>query len=330
MRLPEYVDVGNRDTFCQWIETKTRVLGSIKGGSSYKFGIFKRKRQPEPEQTSTYWDDGEYTWIQRYGKSRNEAFDNIKREIVKVIRFAMSGDFEAIDAISISNMFKWKIAFLYSNERLIPIYEIETLGNIAENFGVDKWKPQVSQIQRTMIDNKPANTPLYEYMEDLWFRFNTKGRADAESPGERITESKTSPRQRRATSELNIDSQMRTVSRSFMVEKKHNLIQQALYNNLVEAFGHERVFLEEDFVDVKLVQPDSITLYEVKSSSYASQCIREAIGQLLFYALQLQDRREKRLVVVGQYPPNSSEVQLLEQLKRHIRFDLSYEHVQLM
>lgn len=328
MSLSEYVDVGNKDTFCQWVETRTRPLGSIKGGTSYKFGIFKRKRSPE--QTSSYLDDGEYTWLQRYGKNRHEAFEHVKREILEVIRLATSGDFESIDSISLSNMFKWKIAFLYSNERLIPIYEIETLENIAGYFDQARFNPKVSEIQRLMMENKPAEKSLYEYMEDLWFTFNSKGISNSKEAGSFDGGRNTGrANRRRATTKLDVDSQMRTVSRSFMVEKKHNMIQQALYNKLVEQFGEDQVFREEDFVDVKVVRNESITLYEVKSSSYAGQCIREALGQLLFYALLLDDSREKKLVVVGQYPPNQSELQLLDRLRTHLTFDLSYEHIGL-
>jgi len=43
MTLEQYVSVGDKDTFCQWLETKTRVLGSIKGVYSWKFGIYKRQ-----------------------------------------------------------------------------------------------------------------------------------------------------------------------------------------------------------------------------------------------------------------------------------------------
>ena len=42
MKLEDYVSVGDKDTFCQWLETKTRQLGSIKGINSSKFGIYKR------------------------------------------------------------------------------------------------------------------------------------------------------------------------------------------------------------------------------------------------------------------------------------------------
>jgi len=43
MTLEEYV-LGTenfRDSFCYWLEWKTRDLGSIKGGSSSKFGVWK-------------------------------------------------------------------------------------------------------------------------------------------------------------------------------------------------------------------------------------------------------------------------------------------------
>ncbi|MBK8396303.1 MAG: hypothetical protein IPL26_13850 [Leptospiraceae bacterium] len=42
MQLQDYVGLKNKDAFCQWVETKTRLLGSIKGLTSIKFGIYER------------------------------------------------------------------------------------------------------------------------------------------------------------------------------------------------------------------------------------------------------------------------------------------------
>jgi hypothetical protein len=43
MTLSQYVSVGDKGTFCQWVETKTKDLGNIKGPiGSIKFGIYKR------------------------------------------------------------------------------------------------------------------------------------------------------------------------------------------------------------------------------------------------------------------------------------------------
>ena len=52
MSLEEYVSVGNKDTFCQWVETKTRILGSIKGMTSIKFGIYERKDPTKRPKTT--------------------------------------------------------------------------------------------------------------------------------------------------------------------------------------------------------------------------------------------------------------------------------------
>ena len=42
LQLDSYTATGeNRDDFTYWIERKLDKLGGIKGGSSYKFGIYK-------------------------------------------------------------------------------------------------------------------------------------------------------------------------------------------------------------------------------------------------------------------------------------------------
>lgn len=43
MTLQEYSAAGQSDTFTAWIESRLDKLGSIWGGSSFKFGIYSRK-----------------------------------------------------------------------------------------------------------------------------------------------------------------------------------------------------------------------------------------------------------------------------------------------
>ena len=76
MTLQEYVSVGNKDTFCQWVETKTRMLGSIKGMTSIKFGIYERKNPNK--KPKNYKNDNKYSWLKAYGNNKNEAFKNVK------------------------------------------------------------------------------------------------------------------------------------------------------------------------------------------------------------------------------------------------------------
>lgn len=41
MTLEQYTDLKKDNSFCYWLEAKTFELGSIWGGSSYKFGVYE-------------------------------------------------------------------------------------------------------------------------------------------------------------------------------------------------------------------------------------------------------------------------------------------------
>jgi len=44
MTLDQYA-IGKPDSFCYWLEFRTRVLGSISGGSAAKFGVWWSKSE---------------------------------------------------------------------------------------------------------------------------------------------------------------------------------------------------------------------------------------------------------------------------------------------
>jgi hypothetical protein len=328
MSLQEYVGVNNHDTFCYWVETKTRMLGSIKGSNSFAFGIYERKQQEKLHKN--FRDDEKYSWIKHYGDERSEAFENVKKNVIKTLEFAEKGEFSMIDEIQLPHLFKWKVAFLYSNERLIPIYKKDILNEIAENLGLRVTsKTKVSEIQERMMQNKPANLSVYEYMRDLWEKFGQKGRNDEvqETRQREVIKPKT-----RKASEIEIsENQVRYIApRSYYIQQKHKRLQLALKEKLTKSFGKDCVILfEENNVDVKLFQPEHIIFYEVKSSSYATSCIREALGQLLHYSFSDTDLRKKKLVVVGQYPPNRSDKEFIEFIKSNLKIDFDYENIEL-
>jgi hypothetical protein len=282
LTLQEYVGLGNRDTFCQWVETKTRLLGSIKGLTSIKFGIYERK--DPAKKPKNYKNDDEFSWLQGYGDDRKSAFENTKRDIIKIIKLSEVGKFEQIDNILLPDLFKWKVAFLYSNERLIPIYKRVVLFKIANHFGLKTDRnTKISEIQNAMMLNKPTYLNVYEFMRQLYNQFG-ENNDKREIVVTTIIKRKRRTI-RRATSVRNTNTQIRTVTRSYVAEQKHNKIQEALETLLIKQYGKENVILEENFVDIKLIQPDYISFYEVKSSSYASECIKEALGQILLYSL---------------------------------------------
>lgn len=326
MTLQEYVSVKNKDTFCQWIETKTRVLGSIKGMISIKFGIYERK-DPN-EKPKNYANDNKYSWLRAYGNNRNEVFEKVKKDILEVIRLSVNGQFDKIDDIILPDLFKWKIAFLYSNERLIPIYKRDALFAIARHYGLKtNGRTKISEIQEVMIANKPSDKNVYAYMIELSNRFIKGDQKDSEERKSQ-NEKRNAKVTRQASIGRNIQPHRRTINRSYIVEQKHNKIQEALKSKLVKEYGKENVVLEENYVDVKLIQPNYIGLYEVKSSSYASECIREALGQILFYSYHDQDKRTKKIYVVGQYPANEQDNGYIEYIKDKLKLDFEYLNIE--
>jgi cellobiose-specific phosphotransferase system component IIB len=322
MQLTDYVGIGNKDTFCQWVETKTRMLGSIKGMTSIKFGIYERNDPSVKPQN--YQNDEKYSWLAAYGNDREEAFKRIKEEIIEIVNLSEIGKFHLIDNIKLPDLYKWKVAFLYSNERLIPFFKRDALLKVAEHFGLQtSSNTKVSEIQNLMMVNKPANLNVYEFMRMLDRQFN-KVETEDDSEAFEIPNEKQNRILRKAAIGRDTTQQIRTITTSFVVEQKHNKIQEELKRLLIEEYGQSNVILEENYVDVKLLQPDSISFYEVKSSSYASECIKEALGQILLYSFNDTDKRSKKHFVVGQYPPTENDKKYIAFLKENLNLEFDY------
>lgn len=321
MNLEQYVSVGNKDTFCQWLETKTRALGSIKGINSSKFGIYKRS-DPNAKPKNLV-SDNTYSWQRYYGENRKEAFQNIKTEILKIIDYSEKGDFEKIDDLHLTLFVKWKIAYLFSNERLIPIFKKAVLHKIAENYGLTVTsKTKTSEIQNLIIANKPSHLSIYEFADALYEKF---GRDN----GKTTNTGKSRKTKRKGTTSRNSKKQKRKGSTSYIAEQKHNKIQEVLQKQLEQKYGKSNVVLEENYVDVKVKLKNEIHFYEVKSSAFASDCIREGLGQIMSYMQKDDDNRTKLLFIVGQYPPNQDECKYLNFVKRKLKINFDYVSVEL-
>ena len=486
MTLVEYVDTGNPETFCQWIETQTRQLGSIKGHFSNKFGIYKRKNPND--QPSTLISDKVYSWLPYYGKTKTEAFQNVKKDIIKIITAAQLGNFSEIDNIHLNHLVKWKIAFLYSNEQLVPIFKKDVLWDIAEYQGLKNARElPIAQLQSLIFNNKPPHKSIYQYATDLFREF---GREENEEPafyliGSKYDENndldmfplmetyqvvctgfawdydlthlyradekdivgelrdkeepksynalrqflqlkpgdivaikstgspkagkpfleiiayavvverdgivywhdaenfghcinvqyietglkkqynlggygrtihsitdqelidtlfdsyknasssgvrekiKTKRRTRKAVTYKNITGQKRKASGAYVTNPKHNKIQQLFKEHLETEFGSDNVLLEENNVDIKLFQPDSITFYEIKPYDAAEDCIKSGLAQLLSYLFFDTDKRKKKIRIVGPYPPDEEENKFITFLKKNLTADFEYEYFEI-
>ena len=171
MTLEQYTGVKSKDTFTFWLESKTENLISIWGGSAYKFGIFKRAQNDvEKELKSGQTGDTEYGWYEKYGETRNQAFEKIKNLILQIIENAQNKEFEKIDDIDLGNAIKWKIAFLYAPDKtLLHIVSKEAFKYLAQKNNIKS--KNISQIQKELLKNKPSYMDFYEYSSLLWNQY---------------------------------------------------------------------------------------------------------------------------------------------------------------
>jgi len=321
MTLDEYVNVKNTETFCQYVETKTRSLGSIKGlPGSIKFGIYKRKNPKKPKKNAI--SDDIHTWLPYYGTDIDEVFVKIKQDLINTIVSIQKLDYEKIDNIHLPNIFKWKVAFLYSNEGFIPIYKKDALHLIAASLGLKiNNKTKYSEIHRYIAKSKPFGISVFDYMRTLYSEYKIDKQ-------EKIIRTSLRRKKRKGTFEKNRQSQHRKGTSEYVAEQFHNELQEELKRILIEKYGPPNVVLEENYVDVKVLQPNEIQYYEVKTAGYAEDCIIQAIGQLLSYINFEHDTRNKKMIVFGKNDPTLFEREFIEFIKGLFK-DISFEYLSL-
>lgn len=168
MPLERYTNLNKSDSFCYWLEFKTLALGSMKGGDSGKFGIYRYNKLPK--NIGVVDVDDAYAWYNRFNVSTREMAYNIVLGFVeKIATAAFEGDFDLIDEDkTLGEVYKWKIAFLYSNKSLIPIYKRSKLEECAAKLGYDNPNgATICDLQKFLMSQK-GDRDLFEYYDYLW------------------------------------------------------------------------------------------------------------------------------------------------------------------
>lgn len=169
-----------KETFSYWVETGTASLGDIGGlggGGSFKHGIFHMSN-PKNYEGNKRTHDETYAWLIKFGKDSKSAYEKIKGLLLDVISAAQKQDWSAIDKIDFYAPVKWKWAFMYSDQKLFPVFKREALqvaakilgfSTIEENYAVlydylnKKRKNEEScfefgaRVWQLYLDNKPRN-----------------------------------------------------------------------------------------------------------------------------------------------------------------------------
>lgn len=167
MTLKQYSQAGTDDYFCRWLEKHTEPLGSIWGGSSFKFGVFSRLDKEEKNSPHHSFTT-DHAWLNKYGDSADEAFALVRGLIVTVANAAREGDLDIIETVDLGPVFKWKIAFLYQDRERPQILGIFAARDLRAALGEKaSYKENLAALHQQLIANRNDEN-LFAYSDGLW------------------------------------------------------------------------------------------------------------------------------------------------------------------
>jgi len=174
MTLDEYSKAGSNDSFTHWIESHLDQMGSIWGGSSFKFGVYSRKDTDEKKSAAKLSYSESHGWYSSLGESAQGAFKNVQRYIVKVATMASQGDLDGIEAFEhLGESTKWKIAFHYQNREAPVIVDIFKKAPLATFVGETKSQTMAA-LQKATIARRPPDLGILEFGRQIWDEWSKK------------------------------------------------------------------------------------------------------------------------------------------------------------
>lgn len=161
---------------------------------------------------------------------------------------------------------------------------------LQKKISISECKKSGNMIQAIVIED------LQQLLEEIYypcFKFKNTGKIvnPAKLPS------------RLGREKFEIMSSMQKGKQKTRITYKQREIQNSLLDHLREKYKYKAaiVKLEADFVDVKaeFINEEKVILYEVKTNNKALQCVKNSLGQLLFYSMLHRQFKKIELVVVG-------------------------------
>ncbi len=175
MTIKEYANLSDHNSFCYWLEYETKSLGAIGGIALHKFELWKPKNKKKDFKDNRFKTDGEYVWNAKKGETSQEAFTEIKKLILEIILQSQKQNWKAIDTIAFHAIAKWKISFLYSNKKILPIYSKRALLSISKGLGQEfQYKTHISVLQDFILDYKDKNEDIDDFAHRIYSQFAEK------------------------------------------------------------------------------------------------------------------------------------------------------------
>jgi 5-methylcytosine-specific restriction protein B len=168
LNIEEYVS-NQQQGFCYDIEFNTPGIGSIRGGNSIKFGLYKRADATKQTALKNVHSDSLYVWHESLGSSSVEAFSTIKSSIIEIISLSERKDIDAVDQLNTPyfwGVFKWKLVFMYA-----------PLGTIVDIFS-QNWLKEHSKentvigAYKKIMNKYKSDQDIFDYSHEVWSAMN--------------------------------------------------------------------------------------------------------------------------------------------------------------
>ena len=245
--------------------------------------------------------------------------DKKKRLVATIYEVEALDDDQALRAVEVFKAKGW-----YSSMKK----EIAAVGGDPKSLDSAEKAAHILNIRfRTEnVDTYNAYLPetkwLYDRHRYMLYDFNPEDRKKLERSMPRRRGTQVSPKTRKL---------FRKGTKSTTYTPEHQMIQSKLQDELIAKFGKENVWLEEDFVDVKVETKNQLIYFEIKTDISPRSVIRQALGQILEYAYypNRTAKQPTQLVIVGRTQLDAADESYLDQLCQKFKLPLSYRVVEL-
>ena len=177
MTLDEYTQAGSKDSFTYWIESRLDEMGSIWGGSAFKFGVFSRGNTDDKKSDTKLSYSDTHGWYSSLGATAEEAFQKVRGHVVQVADLAAQGDLDGIQAFDhMGEAIKRKIAFHYQDRQAPVIVDIFKRAPLAVFVGGTASQSMAS-LQKATLAKRPADLGILEFGRQVWEAWSQKNLA---------------------------------------------------------------------------------------------------------------------------------------------------------
>ncbi|OAL81524.1 hypothetical protein AY606_01965 [Acinetobacter sp. SFB] len=174
MTLDDYSQAGSKESFTYWIESHLDELGSIWGGSSFKFGVFSRKDTEDKKSDNKLSYSDTHGWYSSLGTTAEVAFKQVRGFVAQVANWAAEGNLDAIESFEyLGEAFKWKIAFHYQNRQSPMIVDIFKRAPLAMFVG-ETISQNMAALQKATITRRPVDLGILEFGQQVWEAWSQK------------------------------------------------------------------------------------------------------------------------------------------------------------